>query len=64
MLVKFIYKNDYHKKIHYISEDKFDESTMIKQEDDTKEQKEKQARLKEVQKVMKIKKWLNSSKIK
>lgn len=29
-----------------------------------KEQQEKQARLKEVQKVMKIKKWLNSSKIK
>lgn len=41
MLVKFIYKDDYHKKIHYISEEKFDESTMIKQEDDTKEQKEK-----------------------
>lgn len=29
-----------------------------------REQQEKQARLKEVQKVMEIKKWLNSSKIK
>ena len=41
MLVKFTYKDDYDKKIRYVSEDKFDESTMIKLEDDTVEKKEK-----------------------